>query len=55
MVYAGNVKMLFIEGGGKCLLLQLTVLKVVIKVGCAADPDKNWTFDRTCDVKPTQV
>ena len=32
--------MFFIKGGDKYLLLQLTVLKVVIKVGCAGDPDK---------------
>ena len=40
--------MFFIKGGDKYLLLQLTVLKVVIKVGCAGDPDKNGTFATTC-------
>ena len=47
--------MFLIKGSDIYLLLQLTVLKVVIKVGCVGDPDKNGTFDRTCDVKATLV
>ena len=40
MVQAGNVNMFFAEGGDKYLLSQLTLLMVVIKVGCAGDPEK---------------
>ena len=39
--------MVFIKGGDKYLLLQLTVLKMVIKVGCAGDPKKIGTFATT--------
>ena len=55
MVLAGNVNMFFTEGGDKYLLLQLTVLQVVIKARRAGYPDKNGTFARPCDERPTLV
>ena len=46
---------MFFEGGDKYLLPLLNLLKVVITVGCAGEPEKNGKIAITCDEKRTLV